>query len=188
MDQNVKELKWELVNPVKFIDKEYGEVEVIGKGTFSYQIISKDIFGAAATKSKMDDDTYAKGILLSMIIEEINKYSGKLALSLPGLVKSDNIMNNANEKIFVSLGFQFLSVTIESLDVTENTKKIMKEKETTKIKEAITGRSIAEEEVTEEVVEDSGVKEEELPTKAPSVLGIVLMAVVAAAAIFFLFR
>lgn len=33
MDQNANMIKWELNNPVKFMDKECGQVEVIASGS-----------------------------------------------------------------------------------------------------------------------------------------------------------
>lgn len=141
MDQNVNEIKWALTNPIKFMDKECGEVEVVAKGVFSYQVTNQETFSAAATQANMDGETYAKGLLLRLVVDEINKYSGKMALGLSGFVKNDSILLNGNSKV-AALGLTFTSVNVESIDLTEESKNKMKDIETSKIKAAITGRDI----------------------------------------------
>ena len=113
MDQNANtnELKWGLTSPVKFIDKECGEVDVLGFGTFTYQVINQEIFNAAAAQSNMDADTYARGILLTLVIEEIGKYSGRMVLSLPTLIKGENLLNDDNSKVS-SLGFMYTLIKV----------------------------------------------------------------------------
>lgn len=196
MDQNTSvntnDIKWELTTPVKFNDKDCGEVEIVGSGTFSYQVTDRETFSASAAQSNMDAETYAKGVLLSFVIEEIGKYSGKLAFSLPSLIKSENILTNANGKI-TRLGFTYIAVSVENIKLTEASEKKMQVIETTKIKSAITGREIVGTEVPTEQVPaatDGSVapEGEKLPEKRPSVLGIIIMAIVIAVAIMFLFR
>ena len=190
MDQNTNELKWELISPVKFIDKEYGEVEVLGSGLFTYEVHNQEAFNAAAAASNMDADTYAKGILLTLIIEEIGKFSGKMVLSLSSLIKGDNILNNANSKI-INLGFSYTKVVVESIKLTDESEKKMKEIETTKIKAAITGKEIVNNDILKTEVqsnsENNNVDGENLSEKGPNVLGIILFAVVIAAVIIIFF-
>ncbi len=193
MNQNTSVIKWELVNPVKFRDKECGEVEVVAGGTFSYQIINQETFSASATQANMSQEDYAKGLLLSMVIEEINKFSGKMALSLSDFVKGDNVLLNGNKKVAV-VGLNFTSVIVESIELTEESRKKMKDIETSKIKSAITGREIVnnKKEIDESnTVEESTevlVSETALPEKKNGVLGILLVAIVVAILIMILFK
>lgn len=196
MDQKANEIKWVLVNPVKFMDKECGEVEVVAEGHFSYQITNQETFSAAATQANMDLETYAKGLLLSIVIEEINKNSGKMALGLSSFVKGDNILINGNNKV-AAVGLKFNSVVVEKIDLTENSKNKMKEMETAKIKAAITGREI----VNSKAVTGASVNstdatsnvnvvaaEEKLPEKGNGVFGILLAAIIVAVLMMFLFK
>ena len=189
------DLKWGLTTPVKFMDKDCGEVELLGFGVFTYQVTNQEVFNASAAKSNMDAETYARGILLSIIIEEINKFSGKLALSLNSLVKGENILNVANSKI-ASLGFMYTKVVVENINLTDESAKKMQEMETNKIKAAITGREIAGAKVEETVTtptattteNSDGPQTEQLPEKNPSVLGLIIMAIVVAIVMTFLFK
>lgn len=195
MDQNANDLKWGLSTPVKFIDKECGEVDVVGDGVFTYQITNQEVFNAEAHKSNMDADTYARGILLSLVIEEIGKFSGKLALSLSTLVRGDNILNKGNSKI-ANLGFMFTKIVVQNISVTEESAKKMQEVETTRIKSAITGREIAGANVdvehpvesTTPVEGENASEGEKLPEKGSGVLGLIILAIVAAVLMTFLFK
>lgn len=196
MDQKANEIKWVLVNPVKFMDKECGEVEVVAEGRFSYQITNQETFSAAATQANMDLETYAKGLLLSIVIEEINKNSGKMALGLSSFVKGDNILINGNNKV-AAVGLKFNSVVVEKIDLTENSKNKMKEMETAKIKAAITGREIVNSKaVTGASVNSTDAtsnvnvvaEEEKLPEKGNGVFGILLAAIIVAVLMMFLFK
>ena len=137
----------------------------------------------------MDAETYAKGILLSLLIEEIGKHNGKMTFGLTGYIKAEKVLENGNLKI-QSLGFKFTSIVVDSIEPTEESAKKMKLIETTKIKSAITGREIVDENV--EVITETPAAEGEVKTdesiKAPSALPLIIMAVVTAAIMFFLFR
>lgn len=193
MDQKANEIKWVLANPVKFMDKECGEVEVIAEGQFAYQITNQETFSAAATQANMDLETYAKGLLLSVVIEEINKNTGKMALGLSSFVKGDNILMNGNNKV-ASVGLKFTNVIVEKIDLTENSKNKMKEMETSKIKAAITGREIVNSKAVADVPVDTTTSEivapegEKLPEKGNGVFGILLAAIIVAVLMMFLFK
>lgn len=194
MNQNTNEIKWALTNPVKFIDKECGEVFIVAKGTFSYQITNQETFSAAATQANMDNETYAKGMLLRIVVDEINKHSGKMALSLSGFVKNDNILTTGNSKV-AAVGLKFTSVDIESIDLTDDSKNKMKEIETAKIKAAITGREIVNSKVesedtsvNENIVENNEITDEKIPEKNNGVLGILIASIIVAVLIMILFR
>lgn len=193
MDQKANEIKWVLANPVKFMDKECGEVEVIAEGQFAYQITNQETFSAAATQANMDLETYAKGLLLSVVIEEINKNTGKMALGLSSFVKGDNILMNGNNKV-ASVGLKFTNVIVEKIDLTENSKNKMKEMETSKIKAAITGREIVNSKAVADAPVDTTTSEtvapegEKLPEKGNGVFGILLAAIIVAVLMMFLFK
>ena len=189
MDQNtnVEGIKFGTTTPVKFMDKECGEVEVNCFGKFTYEVFNQDQFNAAAQSSSMDAETYARGILLSLLIEEITMFNGKLVFSLSTNVKGENIIEHGNPKI-QTLGFKFTSIVVESIEPTEESAQKMKLIETTKIKSAITGREITDANVempteapSEEVKTDESIK-------APSPLPLIIMAVGCAAVRYFLFR
>lgn len=202
MDQNANMIKWELNNPVKFMDKECGQVEVIASGSFAYEIINQETFSAAATQANMDLETYAKGLLLSMVIEEINKFSGKMALSLSGIVKGDAILTNGNNKV-AAVGLKFTSVVIEKIDLTEMSKNKMKDIETSKIKAAITGREIVNNQAPTEtstaevpvdnnevgtVTEAGTLDGEKISGKSNGVFGILVLAIIGAIIMMFFFK
>lgn len=202
MDQNANMIKWELNNPVKFMDKECGQVEVIASGSFAYEIINQETFSAAATQANMDLGTYAKGLLLSMVIEEINKFSGKMALSLSGIVKGDAILTNGNNKV-AAVGLKFTSVVIEKIDLTEMSKNKMKDIETSKIKAAITGREIVNNQAPTEtstaevpvdnnevgtVTEVGTLDGEKISGKSNGVFGILVLAIIGAIIMMFFFK
>lgn len=194
MNQNTNEIKWALTNPVKFMDKECGEVEVVANGTFAYQITNQELFSAAATQANMDEETYAKGMLLRVVVDEISKYSGKMVFGLSDLVKSENVLTIGNN-VVAGAGLKFTNVKIENIDLTDSSKNKMKDIETAKIKSAITGREVVNnmansslEEAKENAVENNEKAEEILPQKNNGVLGILISAIVAAILMMFLFR
>lgn len=196
MNQNTNEIKWVITNPIKFMDKECGEVEVIANGIFSYQVTNQETFSAAATQANMDGETYAKGLLLRLVVDEINKYSGKMALGLSSFVKSDSILTNGNNKV-AAAGLSFTSLTIESIDLTEASKNKMKDVETSKIKAAITGREIVNNTtapessvvINEETTGDVGeTPTGEIPDKGNGVLGIFITSIIVAILILILFK
>lgn len=150
----------------------------------------------------MDLETYAKGLLLSMVIEEINKFSGKMALSLSGIVKGDAILTNGNNKV-AAVGLKFTSVVIEKIDLTEMSKNKMKDIETSKIKAAITGREIVNnqapiETTTAEVTVDNNevgtvtevgtLDGEKISGKSNGVFGILVLAIIGAIIMMFFFK
>ena len=186
---NANEILFSSVNPIKYMDVECGEVEIKVSGKFTYEIFNQEQFNSQAQASNMDAETYAKGILLSLLIEEIGKHNGKMTFGLTGYIKAEKVLENGNLKI-QSLGFKFTSIVVESIEPTEESAKKMKLIETTKIKSAITGREIVDENVeviTETPAADGEVKTDE-SIKAPSALPLIIMAVVTAAIMFLLFR
>ena len=186
---NVEGIKFGTATPVKFMDKECGEVEVNCFGKFTYEVFNQEQFNSQAQASNMDAETYARGILLSLLIEEITMFNGKLVFSLSTNVKGENIIEHGNPKI-QTLGFKFTSIVVESIEPTEESAKKMKLIETTKIKSAITGREVTDANV--EMPTETPVKEGEVKTdesiKAPSPLPLIIMAVVCAAIMFLLFK